>query len=1196
MKFFNCRKPIVFFLFAAAVWAQSGTGTGLRGRVTDPSFEPVPGAVISVRQVQTDERRSAVTGPDGAWELRSLSPGPYTVTVEKNGFKRLVRGGVNVTSLELATVDTQLELGDVIQTVEVTADAEMVSSASATVVKTLDNRELEYLPTSARNFTQLLVIQPGVSADLSEVLSNNNASISPSVNGARTTNNSFTFNGIDVTNLLCCSSRVTGSRGTIDEGGGTLSRNIAPAPETLAEVKLQTSLYDAATGRNGGGNFQLVSKSGTNEYHGSAYYYLQNEALIANDFFFNKLGLDRQRLRRHEGGFTFGGPVVLPKAYNGKNRTFFFGSYQRTQADTTYVAQASTINRIPAALTDDRSREAIARFAQSIWDPEQFGAYTAQALNDTSIALLQAKFPDGSYLIPSGAGGVNCEQEDLGPTCQVIQAAPATYEQDQFSVGLDHQITGFNKLTGKFFFTDQPSRNPFADSAAASRFESSEDTRQRTFSLTDTHIFSPSVINEFRFGYFNNRNDTVAVPYFTNAQFGINNPLADERPDLALIAINGGDDIGDDIVVGTSPDDTLDKQQTFTLSNAVSMIKGRHSLRIGGEFRRHLLDGDLREVKNGEAAAAGWTNFLTVGYANPEDRGRARQLDMSLNYGETRREFRMSDWSGFVADDWKVRPNLTLNLGLRWEMFGWPWEKNGYLSTFDYDAAVRSLANGRPAPVQDGFVFAANFNQQAYPGAAGLPLTLSSRKSILENDFNNIMPRFGFAWTPRSNGRLAFRGGYGIFYERMTAAFTNSLRQGPPFFREAELDNRGSWNDWPKDFNTFPVPLFVVGFDDGEPQLEGANDPGEEFEAFETQVVDPRLSTPYVQQWNLTMQWEFRPNWLLELGYVGTKGTKLTQIYNQNQALDVLGIGGFLPRPGDVPNGGFIGNYFDIAGDEFVNLTAPPAWCDVTEDPGDCVIPAELRGPLLGFDEDEGVNTMSSNSNSIYNSMQVSLEKRYSQGLMFNLNYTLSRSIDYFSDEGIYQVEHDQLHWGLNRGLSDFHRKHRFVFSWVWDLPFRGHRLMEGWSINGIGTVQSGRPFTVADDALSGYLYSSRRPRPDLALGATHADQKTTGGSTSSRVDNYLRRDAFAHSGERFGNLGRNTVIGPEQVRFDVGLSKVTTLAERFTLEFRAEGYNILNHPNFRTPSSDLDDSSFGEIQQMRGGPRVFQLGLKLRF
>ncbi|RPJ49742.1 MAG: carboxypeptidase regulatory-like domain-containing protein, partial [Acidobacteria bacterium] len=218
--------------------AQTGANTGLQGRVTDPSGGAIPGVTVTVTRAETGEVRTVVTDDTGDWEVRALTAGPYTVSLEMTGFKKFIQSGVNVTTSEMATVNVTMQLGEIGQTVEVTSDAEMVSSTSATVIKTLDKRELEALPTSSRNFTQLLVIEPGVSADISELLSNDNASISPSVNGARTTNNSFVYNGIDVTNLLCCNDVTGGS-------GGSLSRNMAPAPETLEEVKLQTSLFDA---------------------------------------------------------------------------------------------------------------------------------------------------------------------------------------------------------------------------------------------------------------------------------------------------------------------------------------------------------------------------------------------------------------------------------------------------------------------------------------------------------------------------------------------------------------------------------------------------------------------------------------------------------------------------------------------------------------------------------------------------------------------------------------------------------------------------------------------------------------------------------------------------------------------------------------------------------------------------------------
>jgi hypothetical protein len=294
-----------------------------------------------------------------------------------------------------------------------------------------------------------------------------------------------------------------------------------------------------------------------------------------------------------------------------------------------------------------------------------------------------------------------------------------------------------------------------------------------------------------------------------------------------------------------------------------------------------------------------------------------------------------------------------------------------------------------------------------------------------------------------------------------------------------------------------------------------------------------------------------------------------------------------------VPGGGFTGNYYDIVDDEFVNRETP--WCNVFDDPGDCTISAELRARILGFDEDEGVNMLSSNSNSIYNSLQASLQKRFSRGYMFNLNYTFSRSLDTFSDEGRYQIQHDQSRPYLNRGLSDFHRKHRLILSGSWDLPFRGNRLIDGWSISGIGTFQSGRPFTVTDDEYSGFLFASGDPRPNLAPGATHEDQ-TTKGPVNQRLDNYVNKSAFQSSGAYFGNLGRNTLIGPDQRRIDLVASKQTRLSERLGLEFRAEFFNAFNTVTFRPPENDLSESSFGEIDETRGGPRVIQLGLKLRF
>jgi hypothetical protein len=1173
-------------LLSAPMWGQTGANTGLRGNVSDPTGAAVPETTVTLLRTETGERRVVATNEAGDWEARALSPGTYQVTFECRGFKTLVREGITVSTAQVSTLDAQLQVGDVSESIEVVGNAEMVSASSATVVRTLDRRELESLPTSSRNFTQLLMIETGVSADISELLDNSNASISPSVNGARTTNNSFVYNGVDTTSLLCCNSRTLG--GTVDSGGGSLSRNLAPAPETLEEVKLQTSLYDAATGRNGGGNFILVSKSGTNEFHGSIYHFIQNDKLMANEFFLNRAGVDRPVLRRNEGGATLGGPII-------RNRTFFFGSFQLTRAQTSFVDSANKILRLPKALTDDRSDAGINSFVAGIWRPTS-GPVNLSLVNPVSRELLKAQYPDGSYLIPSGANGRDCRKvgSQLFESCQVVTVIPATYRQNQFSASIDHQFTSSNRLSGKFFYTDQPSLDPLSSSRAISRFERNRDTEQRTVSLTNTHVISPAMVNEFRAGFFRNRNDTRPVAYFTNEQFGLRNPLASVRPDLVTMDIRGERDVGDRFTFGTYANDIQDVQNSFTYGDTLSWTSGRHSIKAGAEFRRHQLNGKLQELKNGRKNFRDWFAFLTVGYVDPGDGNRARQIsDTAINYGETIRGYRMSDYSFFVANDWKVSPRLTLNLGVRWEYFGFPSEVNGFLTVFDYHAA---LATGN---AQDGFIFASNFKPESIAGAAGSNLRRASTPSIVSGDKNNFMPRFGFAYLPFGSSRLVLRGGYGIFYERTTGAFANSLRQSSPFFREAQINDQSSYHTWPEDYPAFPIPQFIVGFSSaGVPSIRRADVPGTTFEAYESQMVDPNLATPYTQQWNLNAQWEFQPGWLWEFGYAGTKGTKLLSIYNINRAIDVDTVG-FMPRPGPVPGGGLIGNYYGpSSGGVFVNLKTPPPTCNLLVNPSSCVVDPEVRSPLLGFDEDEGVNFLSSNANSIYNSFQSSLQKRFSQGYMFKVNYTFSRAIDTFSDEGKFQIEHDDLNPALNRGLADFHRKHRLISSGTWDLPFKGSRWITGWSLSGIATFQSGRPFSVRDSCCSGYLFPNGFKRPSIVPGATHADLATVG-SVSDRVDAYLNRSAYVASGAQFGNLGRNTLFGPDQRRIDLSLAKITTIREGMSLELRGEFFNAFNTVTFREPDSagrTINEASFGQITRTRGGPRVIQFGLKLKF
>jgi hypothetical protein len=431
------------------------------------------------------------------------------------------------------SLDDKLQVSATTTEVTVVADAaQLATRETAAVARQLSAEQLVAVPTPTRSFTHLLSAEAGVSSDLSPVSTNGNGNLSPSVNGTRTTSTSLSFNGVDATNI------------TSNEG--SMNNNISPAPETLSEVKLQTSLYDASTGRSGGGNFQLVTKSGTNTFHGSAYYYLQNEKLNANDFFFNKDGVDRPKARRNEGGFTLGGPLV-------KDRLFFFGGYQRTQASTGFVPTASSITVLPAALrsiSGGRTKDNVFAAFQALNPGITASIPNAAAISDVAIALLNTKNPaTGDYIIPAPRTGGSLIGSDAAvagsvggnPLIRQRNVFPADFQQDQFTVKLDAALSQKNTLSGSLFFTNFPGFDPFPDPLSlASPFVLRRSDRNRTVAISDQHTFSPTFLNEVRFGYFyldNTRRLDDPFLQITNASVGIPNPAVafDNSPATARL-------------------------------------------------------------------------------------------------------------------------------------------------------------------------------------------------------------------------------------------------------------------------------------------------------------------------------------------------------------------------------------------------------------------------------------------------------------------------------------------------------------------------------------------------------------------------------------------------------------------------------------------------------------------------------------
>jgi hypothetical protein len=1242
--------------------AQATSSGSLSGMTQDANGAALPGVSVTVRNTGTALVRTTASDSDGRWSVPALAVGLYEITYELNGFKKLIREGVEVEAAVPRTLEDKLETGELTAAVTIIEGAPLITPETSTTFRQLSAEELVSVPTSTRSFTHLLSAEAGVSSDLPPVLTNGNGNLSPSVNGTRTTSTSLSFNGVDATNI------------TSNEG--SLNNNISPAPETLSEVKLQTSLYDASTGRSGGGNFQLITKSGTNNFNGALYYYLQNEKFNANDFFFNKDGVARPKARRGEGGLTIGGPLV-------KERFFFFGGYQRTQAATGFVPTATSITVLPSALaliSGPRTKETLFAAFRALNPGITASIPNANAISDVAVRLLNVMNPaTGDFLIPAPRAGGSTVGNDGGvpgsvggnPFTRQRNVFPAEFRQDQFTIKLDGRLTDENTLSGTFFFSNFPGLDPFPDpSSLASPVTLKRSDRNRTLAVNDQHIFSPALINELRFGYFSLNNTRILDEPFlgiTNESVGIPNPAVayDRGPGTLRLGhfVGRPGTILERFSFG-GPNDTFNRreQTTYSFADNMTYIRGGHTFRFGAEFKRHQFNSALPEEQATEFEKYdNFTQFL---------RGVATEAD--TQFGITEKSFRFRDLSAYVADDFKVTRKLTLNLGLRWEWFGWPEEKDGRIGNFD-PALVADFNN----PL-GGFIVPSNVGTTDFAAidtAVSATNRANTRHTLSGQDLNNFAPRFGFAYSPLDNNRVVIRGGYGIFFDRPSAAFINTIFSNYPFLREAEVTFPGgavpvtsafSRQDPNFPFNQY-LPNRIVRaagangnytLRDGTGVTSGADgtpnpiDPqtgqpvrGNIAETFEFRAVDRNLRTPYVQQWNVGTQYELSKNLMVEVRYVGTKGTKLLQavsfaqgfdlndpdtpdfIFDRfNQAYAAAGSPNGALNAGTTARARGLGRAFG-----FPNATLGGMIDNNLANAGGAVISFEARSPYLGFDVPEAI-LLGNSGSSIYHSAQVSFSRRFSRGLEFNVAYTFSKSIDNgSSDPGStagggkpdlpnvgFTAQGNAFDPGANRALSDFDRPHRLSASFVYEIPTLGFesKFTSGWRISGFAQAQSGLPYSIfATETLaataaqysnlrlgSAGLYRLAFGRPGLC--GTLGQLRQTGADPTEQAFNPaalcspLSLAGGYPNNRGFGNLGRNILRGLSQKRFDVGLSKNTQFSERVGLEFRWDIFNIFNNVNFATPNNVIGDSGtdFGRITDTVGGPRVMQFGMKLKF
>jgi hypothetical protein len=1255
---------ICLFVHAPGARAQ-GSPTGiLTGTVTDPSGAILPGVTVVAKGTRTGLTQQTVSGAAGDWRITALPIGVYDVTFELDGFKRLVRTGVTVEAAVTRTVAVTLAVGGLSEVVQVTGDAGLLSVTTPATSRSLSGAQLEMIPTSTGSFTHLLSSEAGVSADLPPVLVNGTGNISPSVNGTRTTSTSLFFNGIDATNL------------TSNEG--SLNDNVAPASDTLEEVKLQTSLYDASTGRSGGGNFQLITRSGTNIFKGAGHVNFQHEKLNTNDYFYEKDGIAKPKARRNEGGFTAGGPLR-------RNKLFFFGGYQRTQAETGFVPTASSLTVLPQALQliqGARTKEnVLAAFASlnpsiltSIPKAQCASATDTACISDVAINLLNLRNPaTGDFVIPAPRAGGQLIGTDItagpsvggNPFIRQRNVVPAEFTQDQYTAKLDGQLTNSNRLGVTGFYANFPGLDPFPDpSSLASPFTLKRADRNATIAVSDTHVFGVNKVNEMRGGMFYlNNSRQLDDPFLdlTNAGVGVPNPATFYDNSNATMRL--GHYIGrpggtmERFSFG-GPNDSFNKrrQRTWTLGDTFSWNLGSHALRIGGEVRRNEFDTNLPEEQATEFEKFDNFTMLLRGLATEGD----------TQFGITDKQFRFNDFNLFLADEWRVSPALTLNAGIRYEFFGLPEEVNGRIGNVDFDALTNT-----ENPV-NAFIVPKNVRTTGFAAvdsAIAASVKTSNNHTLKGQDWNNVAPRLGFAWTPSPS--WVVRGGYGVFFDRPSAAFINTVFSNYPFLREQEVTfpagavpMNAAWSQQDPlfPFNQY-LPNRIVRtagatgtyqIRDGTNVTRGADgtinptDPatglptrGNIAETFEFRAIDRDLRTPYVQQYNFGVQRELGGNMLLEARYVGSRGSKLLEARAMNQGYDLndtatpdyiferfnqayLAAG----SPNGALNAGSTARARGLGRAFGFPNTSLGGMVDYNlANTAGAVIGFEARGPILGFNIPEAV-LLANTGRSAYNSLQLNLVRRMTRGVQFHVAYTFSRSEDTSStDPGStagggkpdvpnagFSVQGNQRDLDANYALSDFDRPHRFSGSWVWDLPGRG--VLGGFRLSGFVQVQSGLPYSIysAEPELgnasqfgdlvrgSGGLYRLAFGRPSLCGSIDQLRQAGDDPTEAAFNKGVLCSPVTAAGGYPgnlgFGNLGRNVLRGFWQRRVDLSVAKTFRFGGERNFELRWDIFNVLNTVNYALPNNVIGSAStdFGKITDSVGGPRVMQLGARLRF
>ena len=1234
---FVCALTVALLTGLASLASAQLTLGGITGTVTDPSGAVVSDATVKAVNIATNLEVVAHT-KNGSFVIPDLPAGTYRVTVTKDGFKTETHTKILVFGSRTTTVDTSLVVGLIGTTVEVTA-VPLMNQVDTTIGYVVDANTIETTPLGTGSFTQLAILSPGVHADFLGGGGANTGLGNQAIfaNGNRDTSNSFSLNGVSTNNLFNgnSTSQVGENRFVLNTGenfgaGGSIQTSTSvygaigqalptPPPDAIQEIAVNSSQYDATQGNNSGAHIGVLTKSGTNMLHGSLWEQWQNSDMNATPYFYNAAGIPRPFLNRNAFGGTIGGPII-------KDKLFFFGSYQGVRiAD----AEASTKDAtVPLGLTDDRSTQGIINMIQATYGT----TITAGQINPAAAQILNAKLPNGQYLMPSAQFNATQGQQ-LGYDA-VVHGPNTQATVDQGIAGIDYVISAKDRLAARYYIQSNPTNNPFGAVGSLLGFAQQLTAGSQVLSLSNSVVLSPNLTWEQHIGFTRLRAYANTTKAFTPGSVGISLPGAATFPDFSISQTDPT--IGNGIEFGpsTSFGDGGMFQNQWEYGTSASWVKGKHILSVGTTWDHT----QLNIINNN-------TNTDTVDIQTFVDFVEGNLHGGDEFVGSAKRYYRANTVGTYINDNFKMMKNLTVTAGFRWDIDGPLSEKDGRLTGFDpskysyvqckvsgqlADPALNTCDPGTDVITGSGLEIAGNNKTGATRGASN---------SLMKNHQWGFAPRIGIAWAPTT--KLTLRAGYGMYFDRgeFYSYLSPSAGSGfngpfgvtlaPPFvqpisvFSGATLSQPfGTALPPPPQVTAAAVRAYLPNLEQTACGFPGCWPTGNLFGPLLFGGYDVNNKLPYTENWTLDLQYQPSNSWIIEVGYVGNHGTHLVLPIPFNQPL--------IATPTNVVNG----QTSSYGGTSPLFLDNEPVFTN--EFSGN----APIRVPYPGYD----MNSVSYKAEGIsnFNALQLQVHKRLSNGLQFTTSYTWSHSLDEQSGLGLFFTGNNPLTPRANYGSSDFDQTHVFLVNYSYTIPKivesgAWRYLTNGWTIGGQTVAESGQPFSVYDfsgSVASLYLGTSNfigNPIVPLLPGVT-PKQAAKGANCPTGTSAKLCKLNAADFGPQFvapgtngvpapdssgadlfeslyGNTGRNTFRGPFQVRFDTSLSKMFQFKERYLLRFEADAFNIFNHADFDAPNNNVTffpgfvgppsippQGSLGVIQHTIGSPRFLQLGLHLAF